>query len=177
MNWSNIHLSNTPTRRVPSNQGKCRADKCNATGIRSAVALHLACSAFFVIMSCTSSHCANLFKLADLSTQQRTELFAQIDAYGLLTAMLNFCQRPPKLEERLTPVVDGCVDKESFAAVVKRYNAAVQREGGRWDCSDRGLRTMIPKYEAKIDGLVSSMKTACRLRSFYNISFPKINFP
>jgi hypothetical protein len=137
----------------------------------------LACAGFFFILNCSPSYCETLFKLADLSNEQRAELFAQVDAYGLLTAMLNFCQRPPKLEQRLSPIVNGCVEKESITVVVNRYNAAVLKEGGRWDCADKGLRTMIPKYEGKIDSVVSSMKTACRLRSFYQISFPKINLP
>lgn len=140
--------------------------------------LHIsACVGVVIILHCGSVHCESLFKLADLSDKQRTDLFGQIDAYGLLTAMLNFCQRPPKLEERLSPIVNGCVEKESITVVVKRYNAAVVAESGRWDCSDKGLRTMIPKYEAKIDSVVSGMKTACRFRSFYKISFPRINLP
>jgi hypothetical protein len=140
--------------------------------------LHIAaCLGVAVILHGSPVQSKTLFKLADLSNAQRTELFTQIDAYGLLTAMLNFCQRPPKIVERLSPIVDGCVEKASFDVVVNRYNAAVVAEGGRWDCSNKGLRTMIPKYESKIDNVVADMKTACRFRSFYKISFPKIDLP
>jgi hypothetical protein len=136
-----------------------------------------ACLGVVLIIHSGSVRCETFFKLADLSNEQRDTLFEQIDRYGLLTAMLNFCQRPPKLVERLTHIVNGCVEKASITVVVSRYNAAIAAENGRWDCSDKGLVTMIQKYEAKIDSVVSGMKTACRFRSFYNISFPKINLP
>jgi hypothetical protein len=136
-----------------------------------------ACLAAQILSAVAPASSADLFKLADLTSAQRADLFDQADAYGLVTAMLNFCQRPPKLVERLTPIAEGCFEKESFTEVANRYNAAVVREAGRWDCSDKGMRVMTPKFEQKIDNLVSNVKTACRFRSFYKISFPRINLP
>ena len=121
--------------------------------------------------------CESVFKLSDLSGDQRAELFTQVGLYGELTALLNYCQRPPDIIAKLTPIVQGCVEEESFAAVKDRYNTAVVNASGRYECVGPGARKKIPEFEDKIARIISGMATACRLRSFYRLSFPKINPP
>jgi len=124
-----------------------------------------------------AAHSESLFKLSDLSNDRRAELFTQIDAWGLVTAFLNYCQRPPNIVEKLTPIVQGCVDEASFAAVKDKYNAAVVSNSGGYDCAGPGTNKKIPEIEGKIASAISRMRTACRLRSFYHLSIPKFNFP
>jgi hypothetical protein len=135
------------------------------------------CAAIVALLCCTGARCETLFKLSDLSDDERNDLFTQVDAYGAVTAFLDYCRRPPNLVAQLTAIAPGCVDPTSFTAVLDRYTAAVVRNSGPYRCAGPGAATMIPEYEAKIASVVSKMKTACRLRSFYKISFPKIHFP
>jgi len=117
----------------------------------------------------------DVFKLSNLTHQQQTELFYQADAYGLLSAFLNYCQRPPRLVQRLASIAQGCVEEFSFAAVRDRYTTAAVQNSGAYNCSGPELVSKVLEFERKIDSLIASFQTACRLRVFYNLSFPKID--
>jgi hypothetical protein len=142
---------------------------------RRRIFCRLLCIALPTALYCGSARCEDLIKLSDLSDTQRAELFTQIDYYGLVTAFLDYCQRPPNLVQRLTPIVQGCVDPASYTAVLDRYTTAIVENSGPYNCRGPGWEKKIPEFEAKIVSLLSSMKTACRFRSLYRVSFPKIN--
>jgi hypothetical protein len=144
---------------------------------RSPISSRSVCFALLYLVYSSSAHCETLFKLTDLSNDQRAELFTQIDAYGLLTAFLNYCQRPPNIVARLTPIVQGCVEEASWTVVKDRYTAAVVDNSGAYKCAPPGAAIKFSEFERKIDNIISNMRTACRLRSFYRLSFPKINLP
>jgi hypothetical protein len=120
---------------------------------------------------------APLPKLSDLSPERRADLFTQIDAIGLITAMFNYCQHPPNVVGRLTPVLKGCIDAGSLDTVLDRLTSAVVENSGAYNCRGASWEQKWPEIERKIDVLVSSVKTACQRRSLYKISFPKFNFP
>jgi len=111
------------------------------------------------------------FSLADLTAEQRAEFYKQIDSYGLATAYLNACHRPPRIVERLSPIARGCVDEESFNKVKTMYNAAVLTYSSRYNCSAPGAGTMVANIEQKIEEIVSTARNACQLRSFFHGSF------
>jgi|HubBroStandDraft_1064217.scaffolds.fasta_scaffold1184143_1 hypothetical protein len=52
---------------------------------------------FVALINVVRAQCAELYRLSQLSAGQRTELFQQIDAFGMLTAFLNYCHRPPNM--------------------------------------------------------------------------------
>jgi hypothetical protein len=111
---------------------------------------------------------ADPVRLADLSDAQRTELFVQIERYGLVTAYLNFCQRPPNLVAKLMPIVQGCIEEASIATIRDRYTYAVVISSGLYNCEGRDPN-MIARFERTLASLISNVRTACRLRSFYNL--------
>jgi hypothetical protein len=125
------------------------------------------------VLFCDAAHGADLFKLSDLSSKQRSVLFEQVDGYGMLAAVLNYCKRPPKMVDRLTPIAHDCVDDVSFQVVVRRYNEAIAKNAGAYHCEDKAFQKEVARFEANIDSVVSGFKTACRVRSFLDISFPK----
>ena len=141
--------------------------------------LVLMCCAFLfaTLLTSSSAFCQTLFKLSDLTDDHRAYLFDQIDRFGLLTAMLNFCQRPPHMIEKLSPILDGCVDEASIAVVKDRFNQAVVNNSGAYNCGAPGIATAVARFEALIVNVVSQVRTGCRLRTLYSISIPRLNFP
>ena len=132
------------------------------------------CYVFVVGLICLilgSAHAETKFSLADLTAEQRAELYKQVDAYGFATAYLNACHRPPRIVERLSPIARGCVDEESFNKVKTMYNAAVHAYSLRFNCSAPGADRMMAKIEQKIEYVVSTARNACRLRSLFHGSF------
>lgn len=141
------------------------------------IAIRCLSAALLLPALCGSLRSETLFKLSDLSNEQRVDLFTQIDTFGAATAMLDYCQRPPNLVAQIVPIAEGCVDAASLSVVLDRYTTAVVENSGAYNCRAPGSATLIPEIEAKMAGIVASLRKACRLRSFYSISFPKINFP
>jgi hypothetical protein len=111
------------------------------------------------------------FSLADLTAEQRAEFYKQIDSYGLATAYLNACHRPPRIVERLSPIARGCVDEKSFNKVKTMYNSAVLSYSSGYNCAAPGADTLVAKIEQKIEKIVSTARSACQLRSFFHGSF------
>jgi hypothetical protein len=122
-----------------------------------------------------AAHGTGLFKLADLSSGQRAELYEQVDGFGFLEAVLNYCKRPPNMIERITAIAQDCVDDVSLQAVVKRYKDAIARNAGSYHCEDKAFQKELPVFEEKIENIVSGLKLACRVRSFAGISFSRAN--
>jgi hypothetical protein len=122
-----------------------------------------------------AAHGAGLFKLADLSSSQRAEFFEQVDGFGMLEAVLNYCKRPPKMAERISAIARDCVDDASLQAVIKRYKEAIAKNAGSYHCDDKAFQKEVPVFEEKIENIVSGLKLACRVRSFAGISFSRAN--
>jgi hypothetical protein len=129
----------------------------------------------FSALSGSAVHGTELFKLADLSSSQRAELYEQVDGFGFLEAVLNYCKRPPKMAERITAIARDCVDDASLRAVVKRYKEAIAKNAGAYHCEDKAFQKEVPVFEEKIENIVSGLKLACRVRSFAGISFSRAN--
>ncbi len=130
-----------------------------------------------LLLASGSAQSSELYKLSDLSARQQAQLFEQVDAYGLLTAFLNSCKRPPHMAERLSPITKGCVEDGSFQLVVKRFNDAVLQNSGSYKCDAPGFAERVAAFEAKIEAVVDSFAMACRVHSFAGASFPNARAP
>ena len=129
----------------------------------------------FSVFVCDAAHGTGLFKLTDLSSSQRSEFFEQVDGFGMLEAVLNYCKRPPNMIGRITAIARDCVDDASLQTVVKRYKEALARNAGSYHCEDKAFQKEVPVFEGKIENIVSGLKIACRVRSFAGISFSRAN--
>jgi hypothetical protein len=127
------------------------------------------------VLSCDAASGASLFKLSDLSSSQRAEFYEQVDGFGMLEAVLNYCKRPPNMVERITAIARDCVDDASLQTVVKRYKEAIGKNAGAYHCEDKAFQKEMPRFEEKIENIVSGLKTACRFRSFSGIVFSRAN--
>jgi hypothetical protein len=128
-----------------------------------------------IVFGCEAAHGAGLFKLSDLTSSQRAEFYEQVDGFGMLEAVLNYCKRPPNMVERITAIARDCVDDASLQTVVKRYKEAISRNAGAYHCEDKAFQKEMPRFEEKIENIVSGLKTACRFRSFSGIVFSRAN--
>src|ERR1700761_1569732 len=127
------------------------------------------------VVACAPAHGASLFRLSDLSSSQRAEFYEQVDGFGMLEAVLNYCKRPPNMVERITAIARDCVDDASLQTVVKRYKEAISKNAGAYHCEDKAFQKEMPRFEEKIENIVSGLKLACRVRSFAGISFSRAN--
>lgn len=139
--------------------------------LRRSCVLLLILSAF----SWEAAHSAELFKLSDLSKSQRAQLYEQVEGFGFLEAVLNYCKRPPNMVERISAIARDCVDDVSLQTVVRRYKEAIAKNAGAYHCEDKSFQQEVPKFEEKIENIVSGLRTACRFRSFAGISFSRAN--
>ena len=127
------------------------------------------------VFLCDAAYSASLFRLSDLSSSQRAEFYEQVDGFGMLEAVLNYCKRPPNMVERITAIARDCVDDASLQTVVKRYKEAISKNAGAYHCEGKAFQKEMPRFEEKIENIVSGLKAACRFRSFSGIVFSRAN--
>jgi hypothetical protein len=104
------------------------------------------------------------YDLGDLDAELRAELWRQLDIHAAAVAMLNYCQRPPLLEQRLGEIAANCVTASSWAVVESRFESRLRVYRNRWDCGDPGTRSTMVSWERRLNALVRAAKRACRWR-------------
>jgi hypothetical protein len=109
------------------------------------------------------------FGMKDLTDDQRAILFHELEKYAVVTAGLNYCERPPFLQNRIRSVATGCVEAQSLDMIEERFDNEVKKWSGRTDCSDKKLQIIMDRATQKMRWLVDDIKTACKLRIFYKI--------
>jgi hypothetical protein len=113
---------------------------------------------------------SEMLDLQDLDPAQRTFLYKELEEYALVTAALNYCRRPPYLEERIREVATGCVAPDALDTVATRFREHVARSTGEYDCGDARLQRLFDTAHQKFQLVVDDLKAACRYRVFYRIS-------
>jgi hypothetical protein len=105
---------------------------------------------------------AQIYDLQDLSAEQQAELWRQLEVHAAAVAMLNYCRRPPLLQERLSEIAADCVNQQSWSTVTSRFQDRLRAYQYRWDCSDPANLTSMVAWERKINALVRAARRVCR---------------
>jgi hypothetical protein len=130
-------------------------------GKRSAL---LVVSTFAAALSVAQAAPDRRYDLEDLDNAQLTELWRQLEIHAAAVAMLNYCQRPPLLEQRLGEIAADCVTDRSWATVEHRFQDQLRAYRYRWDCTDPGTRISMVDWERRLNALVRAARRACRWR-------------
>jgi hypothetical protein len=114
------------------------------------------------LLAASSAAPANLYDLENLNGRQESELWHQLEIHAAAVAMLNYCRRPPQLEERLGEIAPNCVTARSWSTVEARFKDELRAYQYRWDCSDPATVTSMVAWERKINELIRVARRACR---------------
>jgi hypothetical protein len=77
-----------------------------------------------ILIDETSSDIAKLIRKDFGDTPEPQNLKRTFDAYGLVTAFLDYCQRPPNLVQRLTPIGES-PSRAATRGLARRSSAAL----------------------------------------------------